>query len=141
MSPTANSSTPLPEIIEKEKAAYRDALPPPESKWPAGVQLIYRQAVSRLFEEGIAPNDILTSAGLSNNNVYTRFRHEVGRGIKEFVVANRMRLAKRLLLKHEEIPVAEIAYAVGYSSPSGFCTTFKRHEKCTPTAFRKREEK
>lgn len=140
MSPKANSGTPLPrEIAEQEKAAYREALPPPDSDWRAAVQLIYTKVVERLFEEKITAREIVEDCGCGDNNVYTRFRYEVGRGIKEFIVRHRLRVAKHLLLHHEEVPVSEIAYAVGYSSPSGFCTTFKRREGCTPTAFRERE--
>lgn len=130
----------IPEIIEQEKATYREALPPSDANWPVSVEMIYRQAVSQLFEEKITAQDIVKDSGFGDNNVYTRFRPEVGRGIKAFIVTHRMRLAKHLLLQHEEIPVAEIGYAVGYSSPSGFCTTFKRREGCTPTAFREGEE-
>lgn len=73
-----------PEIIEQEKATYRAALPPPDANWPASVQILYRQALSRLFEEKITAKDIVEDSGFGDNNVYIRFRHEVGRGIKEF---------------------------------------------------------
>lgn len=126
---------PPPEIVKQKKAAYREDLPAPDSDWPAAVQLIYSAAVTRLFEEGITAKEIVEDCGFRDHNVYTRFRYEVGCGIKKFIVAHRMELAKRLL-RYEDFSVAEIAYAVGYSSPSGFCTTFKRTEGCTPAVFR-----
>lgn len=52
-----------------------------------------------------------------------------------------MELARYLLLKHDDVPVQEIAYAVGYGSPGGFATTFKNYWTCSPTRFRKRAER
>jgi len=71
--------------------------------------------------------------------VYSRFRHVTGHGIKEFVVHHRIRLAKQLL-RYESLSVSEIAFAVGYSSPSGFSKTFKRRVGCSPTTYREGEE-
>lgn len=74
--------------------------------------MLYDEAIERLFEEGVTAEDLVESCGFRDHNVYTRFRYEVGYGIKEFIVIHRIEFAKRLL-QHEEISIAEVAYAVG----------------------------
>ena len=53
---------------------------------------------------------------------------------------NRLRLeyARQLLLEKAELPVTEIAYEAGFSSPQYFTTSFKRLHQITPQAYRER---
>lgn len=88
---------------------------------------------------GVEAREVVEDCGIGGHDVYSRFRHVTGHGIKEFVVYHRLRLAKRLL-RYNSLSVSEIAFAVGYASPSGFSKTFKRHVGSSPTAFRRREE-
>lgn len=82
---------------------------------------------------------MLDDCGIGGHDVYSRFRHFTGHGIKGFVVHHRIGLAKRLL-SYEVLCVSEVAFAVGYDSPSGFSKTFKRHVQRTPTSFRSQKE-
>ncbi|HJA67112.1 hypothetical protein B5F07_16770 [Lachnoclostridium sp. An169] len=41
-----------------------------------------------------------------------------------------------VLLKSAALPVREIAFATGFSSESGFCTTFKKWEGMTPSRYK-----
>jgi AraC-like DNA-binding protein len=123
-------------IIEREKAACRRAVLPPDPGWPAEVRLLYREAVARAFEEGLTAGAIVEACELKDNNAYSLFKYTVGKGVKELIVACRLACAKALLRKGEQLLVTEIAYAVGYSSPSGFSSTFKRHVGCTPSEYR-----
>ena len=128
------------EIIDRETASYREeAFRIPESDWPADVCAVYRSLESQVFEEGLSAQMIVGELGIRSNDIYSRFKHYTDRGIKEFILHHRLRLSKRLL-QRTSLSVSQIAFAVGYASPSGFCTTFKRHEDCTPTEFRTRTE-
>jgi len=128
------------QIIEAERAAYLDELPEPEPDWPPDVRAVYRTLRDRLFDwEGVEAQDVIEDCGIGSHDVYSRFRYVKGHGIKGFVVYHRMQLAKRLL-RYDSLSVSEVAFAVGYSSPSGFSKTFKRHEGQSPTAFREQEE-
>lgn len=134
----ATRSTPL-EIIEQEKAAYRETIPAPDAEWPPDVRAVYKALQRRLFDVGLEAQAVAEDCGIGSHNVYGRFRHHTGQGIKEFILHHRLRLARRLL-RHDSLSVSRIAFAVGYASSSGFCTTFKRKVGCTPTAVREREE-
>ena len=41
------------------------------------------------------------------------------------------------LLKSTNLPVRDIAYQVGYENPENFIRTFKKHNKKTPTEYRR----
>jgi AraC-like DNA-binding protein len=69
------------------------------------------------------------------HDTYSRFSTDTGFGIKD----HRFQLAKRLL-RRPSPSATQIAFAVGYASLSGFCTTFRRRVGCSPTEFREREE-
>lgn len=140
MSPDARDRSPY-EIIEEERDAYLEELPAADPDWPTDVRIVYQELRDRLFDwgGGVEARDVLDDCGIGTHNIYGRFGHVMGHGIKEFVVHHRLQLAKRLL-QYKSLSVTEIALAVGYDSVSGFCTTFRRHEGCSPTAFRKRGE-
>lgn len=136
---TCTMSSPS-EIIEREKTTYREKFfRAPDSDWPPDVCAVYRSLLHRIFEEGLNAQMIVAELGIRTNDIYSRFKHYTGCGIKEPMVHHRLRLAKRLL-QNTSLSVTQIAFAIGYASPSGFCTTFRRYENCTPTEFRQYEQ-
>lgn len=62
-------------------------------------------------------------AGLSSRTLERRFRAETGGGFREYLLSARMIEAQRLL-RAPHARVSEVAYALGYSSPSAFSTAF-----------------
>jgi AraC-like DNA-binding protein len=55
----------------------------------------------------------------------------------DFINANRIDEAKRLLVDDHELNIIEIAYAVGYNNKVTFNTVFKRFTGVTPSEYRK----
>jgi AraC-like DNA-binding protein len=74
------------------------------------------------------------AAALSRSSFFERFRREVGLAPMEYLLAWRMALAKRLLLR-DDGSMAEVAQQVGYSSASTFSVAFSRHVGVPPSAF------
>lgn len=136
---TASDRRAPSEIIEAERTAYVGDLPESEPDWPPDVCTVYRALRDRLFDWGVEAQEVIDDCGIGGHDIYSRFRHCTGYGIKEFVILHRLQLGKRLL-RHEALSVSQVAFAVGYSSPSGFSKTFKRRVGCSPTAHRKRQE-
>jgi AraC-like DNA-binding protein len=130
---------PPPEIIDAERAAYLDALAGPDPEWPPDVRVVYGDLRDRLSEMDLEAQDVVDGCGIGSHDIYGRFRHFTGYGIKDFVVHHRIQLAKKLL-QYESLSVTKIAFAVGYASTSGFCKTFKRRTGRTPSAFREQKE-
>ncbi|MBQ3083823.1 MAG: helix-turn-helix domain-containing protein [Clostridia bacterium] len=61
---------------------------------------------------------------------------EYGRSLSELVHQKRLAAAGRLL-RHTDLPIAEIAAAVGYDQPNYFFARFKAQFNCTPQQYRK----
>lgn len=128
------------QIIKTERAAYLDDLPEPEPDWPSDVRVVYETLRDQLFETGeIRAKTVVDECGITSHDIYSRFRYFTGHGIKEFAIYHRLELAKRLL-RYDWLSVTGIAFAVGYSTPSGFSKTFKRRVGQSPTAFRVQKE-
>lgn len=126
----------LHRIIEQEKNAYLEKLPPCDPDWPPDVRIMYEDLCGHLFEAGLTIQGVKKRCGIGNNNVSSRFKLFVGRAPKKHILHHRMELAKRLL-RSETLSVTHVAFAVGYESPNGFATTFKRRVGVTPSAFRR----
>lgn len=136
----ATSPSNTGDIIEAKKDAYRADLPPPDPDWPVDVRLLASYLHAHLFEVGLTVGQAKRECGAYDHNICGRFDHYVGAGPQDYLLTHRFALAKRLL-RHDELTVTQIAFAVGYGSPSGFSTTFGRWEGSTPTEFREHRER
>ena len=67
----------------------------------------------------------LSKAGTTFQKLYDQYRHQ----------------AALTLLKDPELSTDEVGHLLGFSEPSTFYRAFKRWEKCTPGAYRKRHAK
>jgi len=100
------------------------------------VQAFYKIIKEKLFQPGLRIRDVRKQSGLRNHNISSDFKWQVGKGPKQFILCHRLKLAKRLL-RYEQLTITQIAYAVGYDSPSAFSQMFKRREKTTPSTYRR----
>jgi AraC family transcriptional regulator len=97
----------------------------------------------RLIDEYIAEQasspalaELAASCGLSVRHLARGFRASRGCSIGEFLADHRVELAKRMI--NEGVSLKSVAHGVGFSSPSGFSTAFRRATGETPRAFRDR---
>ena len=82
--------------------------------------------------------DLNKLAEVSNFSVYhfhRIFRAIVGEPIGAFVVRIRVETAARLL-RYTELPVQDIAYNVGYATPSSLTKVFRQFYNISPTDYR-----
>ena len=56
----------------------------------------------------------------------------------KYLMLKRLEMSKQLLLDHLEMNISDIAYQCGFSTSQYFATMFKKQEKCTPVAYRKK---
>ncbi|MFC5401148.1 response regulator [Cohnella soli] len=66
------------------------------------------------------------------------FKKELGCTIPEFIMGERIKLAKQLLT-HSELPVSAVSMAIGYANFSHFSKLFKQQTGLTPVEFRQSE--
>ena len=87
--------------------------------------------------EDISLDALASEAAMSRYNFARAFAKAVGRPPLQYVIRERIELAKARL-KTLDAPVAEIALGVGYEDGSRFSRHFRRHVGVTPASFRKR---
>jgi two-component system response regulator YesN len=63
------------------------------------------------------------------------FKKELGCTIPEYILKERIKLARQLLI-HSELPVSAVAMATGYSNFSHFAKLFKAQSGLSPIEFR-----
>lgn len=111
----------------------------PEKTAPAAPRPV--ENLRRLLDETAARSgpipsisDLLSASGRSYAHLCRMFRREYGLPPLRYIHTVRMSRAK-LLLRAGTQGVAEIAYHLGYESPSYFCQVFKRLTGISPSAY------
>jgi AraC-like DNA-binding protein len=80
--------------------------------------------------------DIAKKTNLHPRKLQEGIKLVYGKGARALTIESRMEKAKALLLQGD-MPIADIAYEVGYSNDSAFIRAFKRHVGVTPASYRK----
>jgi AraC-like DNA-binding protein len=78
--------------------------------------------------------DIAKMASVSSASLYRMFKTELGISPIEFIVLERIKLAKRLL-KDKHIFIKNVSYEVGFDDCNYFIRAFKQHEGITPRQY------
>ena len=111
--------------LEKKEVYSRDVL--------RAMDFIYEHLHEQLTAERVADE-----VGLSRGYFCALFKREAGVGIAEYIQSRRIEAAKNML-RHSEIPYAEIAAILSFSSQSHFSRVFREKVGVTPREYRKKE--
>ncbi|MGH9949812.1 MAG: helix-turn-helix domain-containing protein [Pyrinomonadaceae bacterium] len=101
---------------------------------PGNLQKITKYIDANLHED-LRLSDLAEIVGLNQYRFAHNFKDTTGYAPHQFIVRLRLERAKKML-RETEMSVTEIAYAVGYGSPSRFTQSFRRHNGITPSAYR-----
>lgn len=97
------------------------------------------QATLRFIDEHLAEEidmpEIAENVHLNQDYLTRIFKRQIGSSVKSYIVTKRMEKAK-LLLETTDLPIAEIAYQVGYYNYTSFNRAFKKQFDESPQAFR-----
>jgi AraC family transcriptional regulator len=98
-----------------------------------------REIDERLGDDLSAPTlaELADLCGLSVRQLTRGFKVSRGCSIGDYVEQRRMESAKRLLMTGQS--VKEIAFALGFASPSSFTFAFRRSVGISPSQFRQRQ--
>ncbi|MEM1182494.1 MAG: helix-turn-helix transcriptional regulator [Acidobacteriota bacterium] len=88
-----------------------------------------------LFEPGLNVKTARRRCRIRDNNISSRFRRAMGKGIKEYIDDHRM-AAAAILLRRTELSIFDIAMSVGFHHVETFYQVFRRRYGCTPGRFR-----
>jgi signal transduction histidine kinase/AraC-like DNA-binding protein/ABC-type xylose transport system substrate-binding protein len=88
-----------------------------------------------LTKTDLSVEDIARSLGISRMQLYRKVKAVLGTGVTDFIQSLRLTKARELLL-NEALTISEVAYELGFSSPSYFSTSFKARYQISPSEFR-----
>lgn len=104
------------------------------------VSQYYAEKIKRYIEcrymENVKISDLAEHCGLNRSYMTKCFTEITGISPKEYLVRYRIDRAKELL-QLKDMPVSNVAYAVGYSDPLAFSRMFKEKEGMPPLEYRK----
>jgi AraC family transcriptional regulator len=86
--------------------------------------------------EDIGLNEIAALVGLSRFHFCTAFRLATGQTPHQWLTALRISRARQLLAD-PDLPITDIALAVGYQTPSAFAASFRKMLRVSPSQFRR----
>ncbi|WGF86281.1 helix-turn-helix domain-containing protein [Marinivivus vitaminiproducens] len=113
------------------------AIEPPTRRGLAAWQV--RKVTTHMREhldEPIGLDILADLVGLSRFHFCTAFRQATGRTPYAWLVGLRIERACHLLV-HGDLPITEIALAVGYETPSAFAASFRKVTGMPPSQYRK----
>jgi signal transduction histidine kinase/DNA-binding response OmpR family regulator len=90
---------------------------------------------ANLTRSDLSVEDVARSLGISRVQLYRKVKALLGTGVTDFIQGIRLTKARQLLLD-DELTIAEVAYQLGFSSPSYFSTSFKSRYQVSPSEFR-----
>lgn len=84
--------------------------------------------------ENFSSNDFARALCMSRSNLHLKITSITGESATKFIRKIRFNYACKLLLERK-YTISEISAMVGFSSPSYFATSFKKHVGCLPTEY------
>lgn len=116
----------MPEFQEEESGLSRL-----DRKFLARLTLIIEQNMGK---EDMSVEELSEKAGMSRVHLYRKIKKLTDMSVSEFVIV--VKLKKSLeLLRNSGKTIAEIAYEVGFSSPSYYTRCFREQFKMSPTEY------
>lgn len=95
--------------------------------------------IRRTLPEPIVIEELAAACALSHYQLLRLLKRATGETPQHYVLNQRVELARKML-RESDLPLAEIADALGFSSQSHFSNTFKSFTQSTPKAYRERTD-
>ncbi len=102
------------------------------------IQKLTNIVEANLANENFGPEELAREAGLSHSNLNRKLKTISNQNVSQFIREIRLKKAKELLL-NEDATVAEIAYSVGFGSPTYFNKCFREYFGHAPGELRNHE--
>lgn len=128
------------ELISRELRRVQEAIPFHRPKFSRDVATVLSFVRENLFDPELNVDRLRIVCQLRNHNISTRFKGELGVGIRQYIEEQRIGAARRLL-EHSELEVWLVATSVGFSSAESFCRSFRRRVGTSPSEYRARATK
>ncbi|MEB2787075.1 hybrid sensor histidine kinase/response regulator transcription factor [Algoriphagus persicinus] len=122
----------------KERFSREAQLNPSEVDIPDPDKVLLTSCVKiieeNLQDEHFGVEDFAKEVGMSRTQLFRKLKYLVGMSASELIYSIRLKRASELL-KSGNFTVSEVAYKTGFSTPSSFSNTFKKHFKVSPREY------
>ena len=90
----------------------------------------------RHYADNVVFSEVAATFGLNSRTFYRRFRQATNQSPKAYLQEIRISQARELL-KHSNLAISEIGFAVGYQDSSYFTELYRKRHGVTPNAYRR----
>ena len=101
----------------------------------AFVEKLAQLVEANLANPDLTVDDLADQIGMSRMQLYRKIKAQLGCSVTDYIQTVRLNKARELLVK-PTTTVADVAYSVGFSSPTYFATAFKNKFNLTPSEFK-----
>jgi len=126
----------LEDLLQQIHTTPKRRAPPAGGMAPWQVRRVQRHIEANLSSR-LATADLAALVGLSENYFARAFKISVGAPPHAFVISRRVAQAKTLMME-SDLPLSQIALAIGLSDQAHLSRLFRRHVGTTPSAWRRR---
>ena len=125
--------------VDKQTGVFRNnpLQQKPMIRYSTLVERVLATVDRDLFESDLNVKSLKVRCHITDNNISSIFRSQVGTTIKDYIEASRMKAVK-VFLDQGTPTICELAYRVGYEHIQTFYRAFRRHFACTPGAYKHR---
>ena len=104
--------------------------------------MAFIRRASEIIEANMSDGDFnidrfAAAMNVSRTALFSRVKAATGQTPNDFIISLKMDRAVKMLSKHPETNITDIAYALGFSSPRYFSRCFKERFNQSPRAYRK----
>ncbi|MBC6700121.1 substrate-binding domain-containing protein [Hymenobacter puniceus] len=124
----------------RQRAQFRrefrldEAAPTPDQKFLADLTATVQ---THLSDTNLGVEDVARYLGLTRMQLYRKVKAVLGTGVTEFIQSQRLEKAGELLLD-ESRSITDVAYELGFSTPSYFSSSFRARYQLSPSEYRAR---
>lgn len=90
-----------------------------------------------LTNKDITVELLAKKACMSASHFHKKFKNTLGVSPIDYLNSEKIKFAKKIIAKNQQLRLSEVAYLSGYNSPHYFNRKFKQHELVTPSQYRK----
>ncbi len=90
-----------------------------------------------LTSKNLSVDELAQQAYMSTSNFHKKFKNTLGVSPIDYINAEKIKFAKKLMSREQQYSVSEVAILSGFTSSSYFHRQFKKYEMITPQQFRK----
>ncbi|MBJ6108704.1 substrate-binding domain-containing protein [Hymenobacter sp. BT523] len=111
-----------------------EAAPTPDQKFVADLTATVQ---THLSDTNLGVEDVARYLGLTRMQLYRKVKAVLGTGVIEFIQGQRLDKAGELLLDDSR-SITDVAYELGFSTPSYFSSSFRARYQLSPSEYRTR---